>query len=567
MNTPDIRTRRAFTAYINDAMQGAAKRRDGQRLSQGRVKSYLLDVHQSDIDAQSGLLHLFRGAVEGMRAGVAETEDAHFYVLHTDTDKETIFLDAADPRFVVAHTTGYADKTDRIMHKLVEASPLIDRAWLPSPFLISKAQDIGRVTRRAISFDSHTFWTGRAQRANDLWEDDVDADVAESDVPIGKQFSLDFRDRKENTIAFDQLYRIPDFAVAMSFSRVDVARQLTPDSNVYSAARIYNWGKLSGAGTSAQIHLKNIALALTRRALHFPSTLADTGYTEPFIEYSLLTATLEEVSYDFGAAAPQRNRSLVSEMKGGTYAQVEAQDRSARQLTAYSKLTAEDLIASGFPIASGQNPRDHEHDVIVIGIDGQTQHVDALIQQSLFQPPLLAAVLERGSPMPTYAGLIVRRGTLRDAALTNVLGPLTAHYSIPLLIPFDLDSRTETILAAIMPIIIGAFTADISGSYITSDDILRDAIGVWPFISPEQQEAYRTRVDRVLRRIVVKGREFKGIIGWDNKRRAFHLQSLPMERAKSQARVAQLQSKATTLVGRVSGGGVVLDGVPGDDDV
>jgi len=259
MNTPDIQTRRAFTASINDAMQGAAKRRDGQRLPQGRVKSYLLDVHQSDTDAQSGLLHLFRGAVEGMHAGVAETEDAHFYVLHTDSDKETIFLDAADPRFVVAHTTGYADKTDRIMHKLVEASPIIDRVWLPSPFLISKAQDIGRVTRRAISFDSHTFWTGRTQRANDLWEDDVDADVAESDVPIGKQFSLDFRDRKENTVAFDQLYRIPDFADAMSFSRGDVARQLALDNDVYSAARIYNWGKLSGAGTSAQIHLAIVA--------------------------------------------------------------------------------------------------------------------------------------------------------------------------------------------------------------------------------------------------------------------------------------------------------------------
>jgi len=186
---------------------------------------------------------------------------------------------------------------------------------------------------------------------------------------------------------------------------------------------------------SDSLRLKNIALALTRQALHFPSTLADAGYTEPFIEYSLLTA----------------------------------------------------------------------------------------------------------------------------------------HYFIPLLIPFDLDSRNETILAAVMPIIIGAFTADISGSYITSDDILRDAIGVWSFISPEQQEAYRTRVERMLRRIVVEGREFKGIIGWDNKRRAFHLQSLPMERAKSQARVAQLQSKAATLVGRVSGGGVttlfVLDDDPRVDDV
>jgi len=252
--TSTIETRRELTAYVHDVMVGSKTRWEEaqkHRFGEGRAKAYLLDVHQLDEDAQVGLRRLFGTAAEGMQGQVTETKDAGLYKLYVGN--EILFLDAADPRFVVVHTTGYARATDRIMRSIVEVSPTIDRAWLPSPFLVSTAQNIGRVRRRTISFDSYAFWTGKASRNDDIWEDTEEVEPEGSGVPIGKQFSLDFRDRMKNTAAIDQLYAIPDFADAMSFSRVDISRRLEGQDG-YSAVRIYNWGKLSGVGTSAELH-------------------------------------------------------------------------------------------------------------------------------------------------------------------------------------------------------------------------------------------------------------------------------------------------------------------------
>ncbi len=250
-----IETRRELTAYVHDVMVGSKTRWEQSRkhrFGEGRAKAYLLDVHQPGDDAQTGIYKLFEAAGESVDGRVTETRDAGFYKLYVGN--EVLFLDAADPRFIVVHTTGLARTMDRVMRFIVEANPTIDRAWLPSPFLVSTAQTIGRVRRRTISFDSYAFWTGKASRSDDIWEDAEDIESEDSGVPIGKQFSLDFRDRMKNTIAIDQLYAIPDFADAMSFSRVDILRRLEGQEG-YSAVRIYNWGKLSGVGTSAELHL------------------------------------------------------------------------------------------------------------------------------------------------------------------------------------------------------------------------------------------------------------------------------------------------------------------------
>jgi len=306
---------------------------------------------------------------------------------------------------------------------------------------------------------------------------------------------------------------------------------------------------------SNSLLLKNIALALTFNTYNFPSTLADAGYTDAFVEYALVTTTLKQVSYDFGAVAPERNRSLVSEMKGGRYAQAEEQARFARQLTAYSELTSEDLINSGFRVAQGQNPSDHDHEVVVIGVDGEMQHIEPLVSAHSFQPPMLAAMIDRsGSPdeMPTYAGLIVYRGMLRDADLQWRLRPLGDTYPIPLPIPFDATSGDADIAATILPAILMRLLSSTKESYVVADDILRDVIDAWSAFGPAEQEAYRGRVNKLIRH-AMSGREFRGVINWDNRRRSWRLEPLPTDPSKRQTRRGQLQRSAQSLVARLSG--------------
>jgi len=300
---------------------------------------------------------------------------------------------------------------------------------------------------------------------------------------------------------------------------------------------------------SDSLLLKNIALALTFSTYNFPSTLADAGYTDAFVEYSLVMTTLTSISYDFGAAAPERNRSLVSEMKGGLYAQPQEQARFVKQLTAYSELTAEDLINSGFRVAPGQSPGDHQHEVVIVGVDGEIHHLEPLVAAHQFQPPMLAAIIDRsGSPnaMPTYGGLLVHRGTLRDSVLQGGLGPLNDTYPIPLPIPFDPASSDADIAATILPAIVMRLLSAAQESHIVADDILRDVIDVWSSLGPTEQESYRGRVNHLIRQAMA-AREFKNAINWDNRRRAWRLEPLPADPSKRQARRAQLQRSAQAL--------------------
>ena len=191
---------------------------------------------------------------------------------------------------------------------------------------------------------------------------------------------------------------------------------------------------------SDSLLLKNVLLGLTFRAHGFPSTLADAGYTDAFVEYSLTTATLKTVSYDLGVVAPERNRSLVLEMKGGTYANLPEQQRFLRQLECYGQLTAEDVVErGGFSVAPGQDPRSHDLDVAVVGMDGAIHHLDPLVQQSTFRPPMLAVIVDPGDL--TYQGMTVHHGALRDTMLSALLGPLETRYAIPLKIPFDIAAK------------------------------------------------------------------------------------------------------------------------------
>jgi len=319
---------------------------------------------------------------------------------------------------------------------------------------------------------------------------------------------------------------------------------------------------------SDSLLLKNVLLGLTFRAHGFPSTLADAGYTDAFVEYSLTTATLKTVSYDLGVVAPERNRSLVLEMKGGTYANLPEQQRFLRQLEGYGQLTAEDVVErGGFSVAPGQDPRSHDLDVAVVGMDGAIHHLDPLVQQSTFRPPMLAVIVDPGDL--TYQGMTVHHGALRDTMLSALLGPLETRYAIPLKIPFDPSSDEADIARTIMPALLSRFTPAPGGSCITSQDIAQQVIDIWHWLGPQEQEAYSGRIDRIIRHVVA-AREFRGVVTWDNAagRRCWQLEALPRQHDHRRTRFNQLQRMAEALVARLAGGAVqeplALDSIEGD---
>jgi len=120
------------------------------------------------------------------------------------------------------------------------------------------ARQIGRINRRTIQFDSHTFWTGRARRPDDFWEDDDDAEAPGDVIPTGKHLFMDLQDRVAATEVIEELRHIDYFASALAVARVDVSRRLE-DDGAYNVSRIFNWGKISGVGTSGELHLSMVA--------------------------------------------------------------------------------------------------------------------------------------------------------------------------------------------------------------------------------------------------------------------------------------------------------------------
>jgi len=113
MNLPEttIHTRRELTSYIHDVMVGSSARWARERkhhLGVGRVKAYLLDVHQHHDDVQSGVFQLFSAAAEQEGGSVSQTQDAGLYMLRVD--EEAFVLDAVTTQ---VRSGGVVQRVDR----------------------------------------------------------------------------------------------------------------------------------------------------------------------------------------------------------------------------------------------------------------------------------------------------------------------------------------------------------------------------------------------------------------------------------------------------------------------
>ncbi len=314
---------------------------------------------------------------------------------------------------------------------------------------------------------------------------------------------------------------------------------------------------------SESLLLKNVFLALTYRTANFPSTLHQCGYDEVYIEKAFTNSQLKHVRYDFAASAPARNRSVLLEVKGGQYTRPEEQRRLQQQVQRYAAVTGEDVVQkAGFSVAPGLDPRQHEPQSFVVGIEGQMDGIMAVIPAST-SIPLLEARVDTADV--TYGGAVIVQGSCTDPQLAAHLGALPRMYPIPTTLPFDLESRDIDIADAIVPVILQLFYRLPSVTTFRTQDVIEQAIPIWPLIDADEQRSYLGRVRRILGDLAAHG--FRGWFEWDNGGRQWRImQSLGQVHAERMRTFRRLQSLQHQALGRLGGGHLQQATLPLDGD-
>lgn len=266
---PPIKTRRDLIAYMHDVMASSTqewRRERRQKAGEGRLKAYLLDAHVGDGDSQDAVLALLkRVCALNAEAAISETSDSLLFVI--TLGDEMLVVDAADPRFMIVHTAGRTESTDPFVVNAVEALPELDRAWLPSSFLLNSANHIGRLRRGTVRFDSNALM-GRSRSfgvAPEELEDDSEDWDDLGPATRGKRLTFDLTDPSGARQALRELNNVDYFRHALALSRVDLLRhEQNGDGEMYSISRVFDWGKISCVGTSADSHL-TVVVALRNR--------------------------------------------------------------------------------------------------------------------------------------------------------------------------------------------------------------------------------------------------------------------------------------------------------------
>jgi hypothetical protein len=242
---PEIKTRRDLLGYMHDVMASSTQEWRKERRhkpGEGRLKAYLLDAHATPSDEQDDILALLRNACAlQSEAAVSETHEAFLFVVVFAND--LLVVDAADRRFLLVHTAGRAQNTDRFITTAVDTLPDLDCAWLPSSFLLNSATTMGRLRRGTVRFDSGQL-LGRPQTFEatpEEIEDTVD-DIDDIDGGMrGKRLTLDLADPLGARQALDDLNNLSYFRHALTLSRVDLFRHDPPgNGEMYSISRVFD---------------------------------------------------------------------------------------------------------------------------------------------------------------------------------------------------------------------------------------------------------------------------------------------------------------------------------------
>lgn len=114
------------------------------RLPRGRnpLKSYLVEANVPEVDERpDGIASFFAGNDLPFTVRLERTDDPTLHQI--EVGRVRFFLDTLDPRFWLLHSTAAAEATDAAVRSLVNRTPLLDSAWLPSRHLESWSGELG----------------------------------------------------------------------------------------------------------------------------------------------------------------------------------------------------------------------------------------------------------------------------------------------------------------------------------------------------------------------------------------------------------------------------------------
>jgi hypothetical protein len=114
------------------------------RLPRGRnpLKSYLVEANVPGVaEGSDGLSAFFARDDVPSPTRLERTDDPTLHQI--EVGRVRFFLDTLDPRFWLLHSTGPAEITDAAVRSLVNRTPLLDSAWLPSRHFEAWSGELG----------------------------------------------------------------------------------------------------------------------------------------------------------------------------------------------------------------------------------------------------------------------------------------------------------------------------------------------------------------------------------------------------------------------------------------
>jgi hypothetical protein len=211
------------------------------------LKTYLMECHRCEKGDHQEIHKVLREDVAqtlkaaGSDAQVRETAEERFFLLEVmwgDREKPvTLYLDASDPRFWVAHSVDESTAADWVHDRIVGGSCCVDAAWLPAE-LLEYAAGLGDFRGLGLDYDRREV-------------PDVDFEAPEAPIAFLKMQL--WGNRAADILKV--LRSEKGFPQATTLSKVKVRYALNGRSDEFSLDDLKYNGKLAARGTSFQTHV------------------------------------------------------------------------------------------------------------------------------------------------------------------------------------------------------------------------------------------------------------------------------------------------------------------------
>lgn len=281
----DIHRRRDLHDFVSEVVSHTYERLlAGERfdIGQALLKSYVVERHPRD-DVKSFDKHsrfeLLSEALVDMEAEVEMTEDPRLFLFdipqHGEEGGSVSFaIDMYDDRYWQIHTVAKTTEADPIIRDLTQEGAHFDTAWLPGRY-INKFSEQGNIFKVRVGFDDGALLApipeGRHQSALGM-NQEGEWQLVESSAlsPTSRESSLNQPLRREggrSALTFSlrdyvdlrdglrELQETRYFSGAMNITRAEFRYFWNGDRELFSNARLYNWGKITASGTSGDAHL------------------------------------------------------------------------------------------------------------------------------------------------------------------------------------------------------------------------------------------------------------------------------------------------------------------------